>query len=341
MKVLAIGPLWRGSNAGGLFRAMSRQGCLLEIVDEFYYISLQTKKKYTKILERLIRPLQFAEFNNAIKKKIDIFKPDVTFVYKGAFVFPGTILYAKKHSIIVVMFFPDVSMTNHGTNSPKSIPLYDLIFTTKTYGINDLKNMYNFGNAHFIEHGFDPEIHKKISLPNIENSDFICDVSFICTYSPKKGLWLSEVKKHLPDIYLKIWGGQWEKATDPYIKNSIQYSAVFGDLYAIAIQSSKINLGILSESAIGSSSGDLIASRTFHIPGSDGFLLHEKNNESTQYFKENEEAAFFDGPEELVSQIKFFLSNPHIREKIKDAGYERALKDHSLDSRAEIAIKHI
>ena len=85
MRILAIGPLWRGSNAGGLFRALSRQGCLVEILDEFYFISLQTKRKMTKVLERIIRPLQLDEFNNAIKKKIDLFTPDVVLVYKGAF----------------------------------------------------------------------------------------------------------------------------------------------------------------------------------------------------------------------------------------------------------------
>ena len=72
MKILAIGPLWRGSNAGGLFRAMSREGCLIDIVDEFYFISLQTKTKLNKILERVIRPLQMAEFNNVINKVLGV-----------------------------------------------------------------------------------------------------------------------------------------------------------------------------------------------------------------------------------------------------------------------------
>ena len=107
-----------------------------------------------------------------------------------------------------------------------------------------------------------------------------------------------------------------------------------GDLYAIAIQSSKINLGILSEVVVGSSSGDLITSRTFHIPGSNGFLLHERNEESVLYFEEDKEAGFFDGPDELISKIKFFLNNEGIRNKIKEAGYQRSLRDHSLDVRA-------
>jgi len=50
----------------------------ISIYKQYIYI-------YTKTLERLIRPLQFAEFNNTIKKKIVVFKPNVIFVYKGAF----------------------------------------------------------------------------------------------------------------------------------------------------------------------------------------------------------------------------------------------------------------
>ena len=150
MKICAVGPLWRGSNAGGLFRAMGRQGCLLEVVDEFYFISLQTKKKSTKIIERIIRPIQINEYNNAIKQKIQVFKPDILFVYKGAFVYPETLVFAKKHKCKLVLFYPDVSMTNHGKNIPRSIPLYDLIFTTKTFGITDMQKMYGVTNAQFI-----------------------------------------------------------------------------------------------------------------------------------------------------------------------------------------------
>jgi spore maturation protein CgeB len=341
MKILAVGPLWRGSNAGGLFRALSRQGCLLEVVDEFYYVSLQTKNTSTKILERIIRPLQAKEFNNAIKQKISVFKPEVVLVYKGVFVQPDTLLFARQQNCKLVLFYPDVSMTNHGPNIPKCIPLYDLVFTTKTFGITDMRNMFGVKNAYFIEHGFDPEIHRKISLPDKEKRDFSCDVSFIGTFSLKKEAWLAAIKEQLPGVNLKIWGAQWNKATNPAIKDAIQHTAVLGDLYAIAIQSSLINLGILSEKVVGSSSGDLITSRTFHIPGSGGFLLHERNEESVLYFKEDEEAGFFDGPDELVKKIRYYLDNPALRETIKEAGFQRALRDHALDVRAKTVIDHI
>ncbi len=341
MRILAIGPLWRGSNAGGLFRALSRKGCLIEVVDEFYFISLQTKSKFTKICERIIRPLQTDEFNNAIIKKIDIFKPDVLFVYKGAFVKPETLAYAKSRNTKLALFYPDVSVTAHGANIPRSIPLYDLIFTTKTFGIKDMEEKYRVKNTQFIPHGFDPDIHRPLKIGNDVLPVFGCDVSFIGTWSPKKEKWLSYLAEHTPGIDIKIWGDQWGQATSPSIKMAIQGRSITGDLYAIAIQCSKINLGILSEKVSGASSGDLITSRTFHIPGASGFMLHERNEESLLYYNEDEEAGFFDGPEELTAKVKYFLGNAVQREKIRVAGHKRALTDHSLDARAAVIIDQL
>lgn len=335
MRILAAGPLWRGSNAGGLFRALSRQGCLIDVVDEFYYISLQTKTKSTKILERLVRPMQEREYNEAIKAKIKLFTPDVFLVYKGAFVQPETLTYAKQHNCRLVLFYPDVSMTFHGTNIPRSIPLYDLICTTKTFGITDLSAKFGVKSAVFIPHGFDPDIHRPLPVSDDDRKHFGCDVSFIGTWSPKKEKWLTFLYEKMPDISLKIWGDQWNRVTTPALKSVIQGRPVTGDLYAMAIQCSVINLGILSEQVAGASSGDLITSRTFHIPGAGGFMLHERNEESVLYFKENEEAAFFAGPEELVQKVEVYLKDNEQRKSIQAAGHARAVQDHSLDARAK------
>jgi len=341
MRLLTVGPLWRGSNAGGLFRALSRAGCLIEVIDEFYYISLRSTKKTTKIAERIIRPLQEKEFNDAIKSRIITFRPEVVLIYKGAFVQPSTLTFAREHNCKLVLFYPDVSMTFHGANIPSSIPLYDMIFTTKTFGITDMQAKFGVKNAVFIPHGFDPEIHRPLHIGSEEQKIFGCDASFIGTWSPKKEKWLSYLKEKLPNINLKIWGDQWGKASATAIKTSIQGKSVLGDLYALAIQSSKINLAILSEQVSGSSSGDLITSRTFHIPGAQGFMLHERNEESVLYFRENEEAAFFDGPEEMAEQVTRFLGDDAAREKIQTAGYERAWKEHSLDARAATILSHM
>ena len=338
MRILAIGPLWRGSNAGGLFKAISRKGCLIEIVDEFYSISLQTFSKFTKICERIIRPLQVNNYNNIIRKKIDVFQPDIVFVYKGTFVSPEVLIYAKSKGCKLVLFYPDVSVTAHGGNIPKCIPLYDLIFTTKTFGISDMEKAFGVTNTRFLPHGFDPEIHRKLQISEQDRMNFSCDASFIGTWSPKKEKWLGLLKEKCPDINLKIWGNQWDRSSTPILTTSIQGYPVVGDLYAVAIQCSKINLGILSEIVVGASSGDLITSRTFHITGAYGFLLHERNEESVLYYEEDVEAGFFDGPDELAQQVNRFLTDDALRNKIQEAGYKRAQLEYSLDNRAEQVI---
>ena len=339
MRILCVGPIWRGSNAGGLFRAFSRENCLIEVIDEFYYISLKSEDKKLKIGERLLRPWQTVSFNTAITRQVRVLKPDVVFIYKGVFVTAATLQYAKANGCKIVMFYPDVSMTAHGENIPKAIPLYDLIFTTKTFGIRDMQEKYTVKNVSFIPHGFDPDIHRPLKITDKDRSVFGCDVSFIGIWSPKKEKLLAHIMQTLPHIKMRIWGGQWDKATAGVLKDAIQGMPVVGDLYAMAIQCSKVNLGILSEQVSGASSGDLITSRTFHIPGAGGFMLHERNEESVLYYKENEEAAFFDGAEELAAQTKRFLEDAAQREKIRLAGHKRAVAEHSLDARAKTIIQ--
>lgn len=339
-KILCIGPLWRGSNAGGLFKALSTNGAIIDVIDEFYHISLSASSFALKAASKIIRPYQIKEFNSAICERIKGFRPDVLLVYKGAFVLPETLDYAKSKSVSIVNFYPDVSMYSHGSLLPKAMPKYDLVFTTKTFGINDLKEKMGVNNAKFIPHGFDPDIHKKINIPADEVNDFICDVSFIGTWSAKKEALLKKVKQSLPNVNLKIWGAQWEKAGEA-LNGAITNMVVYGDLYSYAINASKINLGILSEQVHGASSGDLITSRTFHITGAGGFLLHEKNEESIQYYRENEECAFFDSGDDLVEKIRYYLGNEEQRNIVKEQGYIRAHKEYSLIKRAAEILNYI
>jgi spore maturation protein CgeB len=156
MRILCVGPMWRGSNAGGLFRAFSRADCLIEVIDEFYFISLRSEEKKLKIAERFIRPWQAANYNKAITQQVKVLKPDILFIYKGAFVTTETLRYAQQNGCRLVMFYPDVSTRAHGANIPNAIPMYELIFTTKTFGITDMREQYGVKRVTFIPHGYDP-----------------------------------------------------------------------------------------------------------------------------------------------------------------------------------------
>jgi spore maturation protein CgeB len=338
MRVLCIGQEWRGSNASGLFYALARQGVVTNIINDHRYISTSASNIALKVIHKLIRPLQEQDFNDHIIAQFEAFIPDIVLVYKGAFVHQKTLLTIKKKNVPTVVFFPDVSFFAHGNNIPKCIPHYNHIFTTKSFAVKDLYEKFNFpkDKITFIPHGYDPLVHRP--LKSSEN-DYSADVSFIGNYSKHKTHVLEAIANALPEINLKIWGGTWYQYKGEVLKKSIQGSALLGDAYVQAINGSKINLGILSEQVIGASSGDLITSRTFHIPGAGGFMIHQWSKEVEECYKENVEAAFFRDIEDLIQKISYYLIHNSERSKIAKNGTERALKDHSLDNRAKRILK--
>ncbi|MDB5255478.1 MAG: hypothetical protein JWM14_173 [Chitinophagaceae bacterium] len=334
LKILCVGPQWRGSNASALFKAFSRLGYIVDVVDENYYINLGNRKLLTKVIDKIFFRQHVIEFNEAVSRSVAIFKPDLILVYKGAFVLPAYLKRWKSNGPVVNVY-PDVSFRSHGKHLPHTLPLYDWIFTTKTFGLSDMKTDLNITAASFVPHGFDPDIHRPLLASGLLAKQLTCEVSFIGTHSLKKERYLSALVKAIPTLDLKIWGNGWQRATAENLNASIQYKEVVGDLYAMAINASKINLGILSEQVIGASSGDLITSRTFHIPAAGGFLLHERTNESVLYYEEDSEAAFFQGEEELINKVKYYLTHESERLRITALGMKHAWAQHGIDQRAE------
>lgn len=332
-KISCIGNQWRGSDDGSLFRAFARAGHMIDIIDDKMFIPADVFSNVGKGVRKISLPLFIADYNKIVLSRIRTFQPDIVCVYKGASLEEETLLEIKALDYPVFCIYPDVSIFDHGKRIPKCIPHYDYIFTTKSYGIQDLKDHFNYSSVSLIHHSADPDVHRKLDLSGRNDTGINCDASFIGSHSSKKESVLRELLHSIPSLNLKIWGGHWNKATAWPKVNSIQLQTVLGDGYAYAINSSKINLGILSEAGGKSKSGDLLTSRTFHIPGAGGFLLHERNEEVLEIFKEDVEAVMYAGVEELSDKVSFYLTNASNREKIAQAGHELVMKYHTSDHR--------
>lgn len=338
-KILCIGEEWTGSNASGLFNALSRAGHVITIINELRYISLSASSKLVKGLNRLIRKQQVFDFNRHCHTSVRSFRPDLILVYKGAFMMPETIHQWKKEGIPVVIFFPDVSFLAHGNYIPKCIPYYDFIFTTKSFGSKDLASLFKYPkeNVHFMLHGYDPLVHKKYTITT--GDTMINDASFIGNYSHHKADYLAYLKNNIENFDLKIWGSTWHQNSYAVLSGSIQHVTVIGNAYAYAINASKINIALLSEVVAGASSGDQITSRTFHIPGSGGFMIHQRTDELLTYFSEDRDVVCFSSKEELRDKITYYLNHENERNNIAQEGYKNVQKNHSLDVRANEVIQ--
>jgi spore maturation protein CgeB len=95
---------------------------------------------------------------------------------------------------------------------------------------------------------------------------------------------------------------------------------VYGDDYAKAICASKISIGLLSRKA-----PDNITTRSLEIPACGTFMLAERTQEHLKYFREGEEAEFFEGEKELLEKCRYYLAHEEVRKRIAAAGRQACL----------------
>jgi spore maturation protein CgeB len=341
LRILAVADLWQGSNAYAFVRALRRLGHSVRTVPSETFIPGRWRARPLRALRRLLEPALVAEYTAELQREADHLRPHLFFVYKGHYVTAEAIAALQARGALAVNVYPDVSVLAHGRHIPRALPVYDWVFTTKSFGLDDMARLLGVQRASFLPHGYDPEVHRPVQLGADDRAAYQCDVSFIGTWSPKKQSYLEHLAAALPQIHLKAWGDQWSPARAT-LGDRLQGRAVLGLEYAKAICASRINLGILSEARQGASSGDQITSRTFHIPACGGFLLHERTPELATYFTEGEECAAFAGPEELAEQVASYLEKEHERAAVAEAGRRRAERSgYSIEERAKVVLAKV
>jgi hypothetical protein len=274
------------------------------------------------------------EFNNHITDVADNFHPDIFIAFKGNYIYAKTLQALSSRGIPLYNYFPDTSAFSHGKSLPKSLPQYDCVFYTKPFWYADAKRQITLKTGVFLPHGYDPFLHRPVALDARDISDYGCDVSFIAFHSRYKETLLCKLIGLRPDLNLCIWGGGWTaRSKSPKLRRCIKGFPLYGERYTRGIQAARINLAIMSGPIRGSSSSDLTTSRTYTIPASGGFMLHERNSEVLGLYKEGEEIACFESAEELAEKIDYYLAHPEERDSIARAGHARCVPAYSYDNR--------
>jgi spore maturation protein CgeB len=134
------------------------------------------------------------------------------------------------------------------------------------------------------------------------------------------------------NIPIKLFGNfkYWERYLPGSVyKKLAPISPVFEEGYNAIVTNSKICLGFLN-----SGNNDQYTRRAFEIPACKGFLLAQRTQTMQKLYAEGKEAEYFSSKEELVSKIKYYLSNEEKRLKIAEAGHQRCIKsDYDVYSR--------
>lgn len=165
-------------------------------------------------------------------------------------------------------------------------------------------------------------------------------------------------------INIHVWGPGWKRALKPnnvglvnrikskiglnksVLPNTNVNGPLTDDELVKNYSRSKISLNF-SEVSVKDKNEDFskikrhIRLRDFEAPMSGAFYITGYQEELKEYYKIDKEIVCYDTREELLDKIKYYLKFPAKAEKIRIAGYERAVKDHTWENRFKELFKQI
>lgn len=316
---------WWGSDARALGQALRRLGHSLIDLDEEDYVSWRAQGVGSKLVRRLFGSIWIDDYNRAVLRQKDSSGFDFVLVFKGNLVKEETLRQLSAAGKPIYNFYPDVSFSDHGPNIPASLKHYDVVFTTKSYHGGREVKQFGIRRLEHVRHGFDPEVHRPLSLSAEIVGRYQCDVSFVGCWSREKEERLLYLLRNAGQLRVMVFGLGWRYASQEFrerLGDNLR-PGVFGDELAMVYQASRINLGLLSSSQRDSSLRDQTTARTFQIPATASFMLHEDTPEVRELFADGKEVMLFSSNEEMVEKIVRAIASPELRRAVSRAGYQR------------------
>jgi spore maturation protein CgeB len=120
--------------------------------------------------------------------------------------------------------------------------------------------------------------------------------------------------------------------------------SVLSDLEMIQMYSrSRINLGFSSCGETHETEERVlqVRLRDFEVPMSGGFYMVEYMEELEEFYEIGKEIVCYTDAQDLADKIKYYLRHDGERERIRKAGYERCVRDHTWRKRFEAAFREM
>jgi spore maturation protein CgeB len=275
-----------------------------------------------RVLNKLRLPHDETSINDALRKMSrsnGMF--DIVWIEKSTMLRPETIRALRNafpESCLISLSEDDMyALHNRSRYYEKCLPLFDVVFTTKTYNLEELKKLGARRTEFFLD-SYDEELHRPLTeYDALEKKDI--DVSFIGTHEAERAAtirWLGT-----QGIRVVVFGNGWGSLKERCPNIDVKNRPIFGGEYVQVINRSKINLGFLRKI-----NRDQVTSRSMEITGAGGFLLAERTPRHTELFEEGVEADFFSSDKELLEKIRMYLNTPETIRSIGLAGRQRCLR---------------
>jgi spore maturation protein CgeB len=188
--------------------------------------------------------------------------------------------------------------------------LFNLVVTTDSEGF-EKRRKEGFANVFLTQWACNHFLYKNLNLPRTY------DVSFIGRCYGERKNFVDTIKKQ--GINIATFGLGWEDGS----------RVSQADLIKI-YNESKISLNVSLASR-----GDRIQikGRDFEAAGCGSLLLTKDTKEIAEYFVPGEEIITYRDANDASEKIEYYLKNEDEREKIAKKGYERLMREHTMEKR--------
>jgi spore maturation protein CgeB len=324
MKILYAACL--SPNDSSLYRLWALERLGHEIVPLNVYPYQPGNTLVRRIAFRLAAGSGVERLNRDLLQLAERERPDLLWADKLIWMRPKTLDRLRAMGIVTVSYMID---NPFGTRQDpgwrlymKDIPHYDLHVVQRDKNILDYTSR-GARDVIKIQTAYEPTLH--FAPPSgWSDADRNREVSFIGTPYDDRARTLTRLSREC-GLPVTISGNprQWTRALDSKAFASLfREGELYQQQYRETIWRSRINLSFLTHS-----NQDEFVHKSFEIAGCGGFLLAERSDGHLQRFKEDEEAVFFTGFDELVQKIRRYLPDQAARQRIAAAGNLRAARD--------------
>jgi len=261
--------------------------------------------------------------NLALLDAVNRRRPDVVVLFRGAQIFPETLMEIQRKGVLVAGYNNDDPLSLQYPpyvwhHFVASIQSFDHLFAYRHRNLTDFRRLGSrsvslLRSFYLRENNF--------PMPNVTKE---VDVSFIGHWEDDGRAMYVKTILTQPEIRFRLWGTRWHLAS-----NAGELCERFGAIqplrglsYNEAINRSKISLVFLS-----ALNHDSYTRRCFEIPAAGGFMLAPHTEDLASMFREGVEAEYFRSPDEMIDKIRFYLRRENERMRIAQAGHERLLRD--------------
>lgn len=283
------------------------------------FLAYYRKSLFHKVIYRAGLSGILQKINSLLKAKIESFKPDVVFVFKGMEIFPSTLKWIREQGIKVANYNPDNPFIFSGSGSgnknvTQSISLYDLHLTYNARVKEKIDREYKIPTL-ILPFGFDVD-NALYEAATGENE--ILKICFLGNADEFRAAFIDGLGKS--GLKADVYGQYWDRF--PGNPNVCYHGAVYGDDFWKTLRKYRVQLNIMRPH-----NPDSHNMRSFEIAGIGGIQLAPRTPEHEIYFEEGKEIFLYADQADCIEKAKYILSlSKEAAGEIRIAARKRSLE---------------